>query len=124
VFPFEVPTVFTAAQRADVREYIRAPIIAHEPLIRYRHDTLSAGLAAFGEPTTSPHRGAVGRLHKLICSSSERLELRLGSGDLLLINNHELLHGRTAFRDPNRLLLRVRFTRELRTREEGRGASG
>jgi alpha-ketoglutarate-dependent taurine dioxygenase len=35
--------------------------------------------------------------------------LWLKAGDLLLTNNHEILHGRTAFSSTKRLLVRVRI---------------
>ena len=34
---------------------------------------------------------------------------RLEAGDLLIANNYTVLHARTDFTDPNRLLLRVRI---------------
>ncbi|GAB1824239.1 TauD/TfdA family dioxygenase [Herbidospora sp. RD11066] len=35
-------------------------------------------------------------------------EVRLAPGDVLVLDNHRTLHGRTAFADPERLMLRVR----------------
>jgi alpha-ketoglutarate-dependent taurine dioxygenase len=112
LFPFRVPTIFTSRQRLEEAEVIRVPVLADEPLIRYRRDTLLAGLAH-----ERPHSGVsdlrklIDRLHHLISRCGAATERRLERGDLLLINNHQLLHGRSAFSDAQRLLLRVRFTR-------------
>lgn len=109
-FPFQVPMAFSARRDGDHREYVRVPILAVKPLIRYRQDTLLAGFSAFGEPIDSPYRTAVDHLQRAINSSKARIDFHLEDGDLIIVNNHELLHGRTSFADPNRLLLRVRFS--------------
>ncbi len=42
---------------------------------------------------------AIGVLFEMIVSGDDMIQCRLGAGDMLVFNNHRLLHGRTAF-DP------------------------
>ena len=57
--PFRIPTSYTKERRQDVAEATFAPIFADKPLIRYRKDTLEAGLKAHPEYDTAENRLAL-----------------------------------------------------------------
>jgi hypothetical protein len=107
LFPIRVPTVFTKAQMDDHPEWIFAPILADIPRVRFRSDLIAKGRACHPD---IPAR-AIAALESFEASlrSLPPGRLFLEEGDLLLINNHHVLHARTEFRDMNRLLLRARL---------------
>ena len=52
---------------------------------------------------------ALGVLQRILEHSTAVRRFLLEEGDLVMINNKTMLHGRTAFNDSNRHLLRVRI---------------
>lgn len=107
VFPFSVPPAFRV--RPSEAECVIAPIIAQAPQIRYRKDTLAAGLARMTELNTPDTRYALGVFEESLKRVPGIVTITVGSGEILMLNNHRVLHGRTNFRDRSRRLLRIRM---------------
>ncbi len=104
--PFSIPPVFITNPQ---KRFVKAPIFGKSPLIRYRSDTLETQLIrAFSAKKCEIDR-SLDFLKFEIENSFHIKEFSLGDNDLLLINNHKNLHGRTAFQDKDRCLFRIRF---------------
>ena len=108
LFPFRRPTAFTRTRREDQPDWIEAPVISSLPLVRYRYDVIERGFQCLPDIDTRERRQAL-EVFRDALTRAPREIVRLAAGDLLLANNHEILHGRTTFDDGNRLLLRVRM---------------
>ncbi|HEY0377202.1 MAG TPA: TauD/TfdA family dioxygenase [Pyrinomonadaceae bacterium] len=108
LFPFRVPTSFTKTRKEEEPETILATVISNTPLIRFRYDTIMDGFKCLPSYATKDALWAVNYFHKAL-EDSLKLTFRLNSGEVLFTNNHEILHGRTAFGDERRLLLRIRM---------------
>jgi alpha-ketoglutarate-dependent taurine dioxygenase len=83
--------------------YRDAPILFSDGLMRYRRKIIDKGLSP--EAT-----GALDELDAAI-GAVEPLRLWLRAGTILLLDNARFLHARTEVRDPERHLLRMRFSR-------------
>ncbi len=75
-----------------------ASVVDKIPLLRYRHDVMV-------DPE-SPRQLSEEQLSALTFFSKtldvfQRMSFSLAAGDMLLTNNHEILHGRTGFTDIN-----------------------
>ena len=107
-FPFQVPTAFTKDRLDSVVEWITAPILSGDGKFRYRHDLIVSALE-HGVTALSPDsQWAIAQTARELEKLTPR-SFFLRSGDLLVLNNHRVLHGRTAFEDRDRMLLRVRL---------------
>lgn len=107
-FPFQVPTAFTKARQDTVVEWVSAPILSGRGKIRYRHDLIVSALDHGVISLSAESQWAIAHTARELAElKSGSLSLR--SGDLLVLNNHRVLHGRTAFKDRDRMLLRVRL---------------
>jgi alpha-ketoglutarate-dependent taurine dioxygenase len=82
--------------------YRDAPILFGDGLMRYRREIIDEDVC----------REAVSALDELDAAigAVEPLRLRLQSGTVLLLDNARFLHARTEVRDPERHLLRMRFS--------------
>ena len=107
-FLFRRPTTFTPSQREDVAVWIEVPVISERPLIRYRYDVIERGFECEAGADTRERRQAIKVFRDLLIKVPKET-VGLQAGDLLMVDNHEILHGRTAFEDEKRLLLRVRI---------------
>ncbi|MDJ0686951.1 MAG: TauD/TfdA family dioxygenase [Xenococcaceae cyanobacterium MO_188.B32] len=105
-FPFQVPSAFVGAGKSNI---ILAPIVADKPLIRFRLDTIEASFKCYPELATPARLWALGYFERFIKSYENKIEFKLTDGDMVFVNNHKVLHGRTAFSQNDRLLLRVRI---------------
>jgi hypothetical protein len=106
-FPFRVPPAFANTKQGV--EIIQAPILADSPSIRFRLDSLMAGFKYHPELATPERLWAVKYFERALECYPERLEFKLNNGDVVFFNNHTTLHGRTAFTERKRLLLRIRI---------------
>ncbi len=106
LFPFRVPATFTKSGTGRALELIHAPVVADRPLVRYRRDTMEEGLTC--ERAQLPVHSHVLAAARHAVDSTMKVTVMLRSGDLLAVNNHEVLHGRTSYHDASRLLIRVR----------------
>jgi alpha-ketoglutarate-dependent taurine dioxygenase len=106
-FPFRVPSIFTDEGDKSIQT-LHAPIIDRERgIIRYRHDTLLDGLAT-GVKLDKSQLRALEKLEAKL-EETEKITHHLLDGEALFVNNHRLLHARSAFKDARRLLYRVRM---------------
>lgn len=105
VFPFRVPPAFA---NNNGNKIIEAPIITGSPLVRFRLDSILAGFKCRPELATPQRLWALKYFNNFIESYQDKLEFKLNDGDIIFVNNHTILHSRTAFQGNNRLLLRVR----------------
>lgn len=110
-YPFRVPTVFTETAKEDEVEITYAPIIDNEGRIRYRYDTLLAALAIPNVVISDAQRQALDTVEEHIYKL-DPTEYHLKPNQAIIVNNHRMLHARTSFDDPDRLLYRVRMTDE------------
>ena len=103
-FPFRVPNIFTKGREPEITW---APILSPDA-IRYRRDTLMDALEVDGVAIPEAQFRALGIFEDVLASVPVK-EYRLEAGDVLFVHNHRVLHGRTSFEDPGRLMLRVRL---------------
>ncbi len=108
-FSFRVPDSFTKTLNPSEYEWIFAPVVGDVPLLRYRHDVMVDP----GSPRQlSGEQCDALTFFTRALETFSRTSFRLEAGDMLLTNNHEILHGRTGFTDMNRLLLRIRMEKD------------
>lgn len=109
-FPIAIPTVF---QEMGKPEYIMSKLISNNPLIRYRYDTLKAGLLLSIDKENKliycDRIDKLDLLNNFIQLSPHRLRFLLASNEAIILDNHRFLHGRSSFTDSQRLLLRCRM---------------
>lgn len=96
-FRFHAPAEY--AKGAGFRD---ASILFGDGLMRYRRVIIDSDL-------DEEAKSALDELDAAICSV-EPLHLRLRSGEILLLDNARFLHARTEVLDPERHLLRMRFS--------------
>jgi alpha-ketoglutarate-dependent taurine dioxygenase len=109
-YPFRVPTVFTASGKVGAVETISAPIFSHQPLIRFRLDTIEKGFQSRPDLDCPEARFGLHVLLGLLEHADHLLDFLMADDQLLICNNHTALHGRTCFQDPQRHLIRVRIS--------------
>jgi Taurine catabolism dioxygenase TauD, TfdA family len=111
-FPFAMPVVFRsdAEGAAQVTPVVTAPVVESCTSLRYRYDVLQAGFRVRPDLATVESVHAVETFNNyLVGVRHSAPSTRLERGDLLIANNCTLLHARTDFTDPKRLLLRARI---------------
>jgi alpha-ketoglutarate-dependent taurine dioxygenase len=108
-YPFLVPKVFQR-ENGDTPEYNAGPIL-RDTEIRFRVDTLEKALMAYPDLCSAAEKRAYEALKEIVLNSPSIQRFHLERGDLIFINNKTMLHGRTAFTDARRHLLRVRMNR-------------
>ncbi|HQU43176.1 MAG TPA: TauD/TfdA family dioxygenase [Pirellulales bacterium] len=79
-----------------------APILFGEGLLRYRRAIIDEDAHGDAKAVLDELDAAIGAV--------EPMALQLRSGDILLLDNARFLHARTGVRDPERHLLRMRFS--------------
>lgn len=109
LFPFAVPSVFS--RDANQVHFIFAPIISDRKSIRYRFDTIDQGLkySNISEVDNIKQVWALNFFREHITSHSSVVKLYLEDGEILILDNETVLHGRTSFSDPDRHILRTRM---------------
>lgn len=109
LFPFKVPSVFTRSASDKDVEITWAPIVdALSGNIRYRNDTVLEALSTEGIDIEDSQQESL-QLFDALLGNMQPVSYHLEPGDALLVNNHRMLHARTAFDDPERFLYRVRM---------------
>lgn len=103
--PIKVPDTFVA--RNGVPEITNARLLGTRPLMRYREDLIEDGYRLLGLAMPVDIRWALTVLQSTI-TNTPKWQFSLRPDDILIVNNHNVLHGRTAFTDTSRLLLRLR----------------
>jgi hypothetical protein len=107
--PRRIPPAFHKFADVSPDGYLYASVFADEPLWRWRKNGIRKGLAAHPECETPEVRQALDMVMELLEEGPDEIRLVIPTDGLLVINNHIALHGRTAFTDPARHLLRLRF---------------
>lgn len=108
-YPFKVPSVFTRHARDDDLEVTWAPIYdSNDQNIRYRFDTIADALQIPGIDINDEQLDAIQKINELL-DDFEPIQHHLLPGEAILIDNHRMLHARTAFDNPARFLYRVRM---------------
>jgi len=103
-FPIAIPDVF--AVKGNL--FIEQPIVSNYPKFRFRYDTFKKGIVLQSSNDKYVKLDIIERLKDILENSPHIISLKLRKGQILIIDNHRILHGRTAYSDPNRLLYRVR----------------
>ena len=85
---------------------------------RWRMKHIRRGVAAHPEYQTPEVRQALDAVTEQLTNGPGEIRMVIPTDGILIINNHITLHGRTAFTDPERHLLRLRF-HEPATAEAG-----
>jgi len=106
-FPFRVPTVYTKKRKEDNPEVIWCPVISKRPLLRFRKDTIMRGFACTME--NEEMQRAVEYFEQYCNRHKEVRKVLLQRGEIIIMKNDEMLHGRTEFKDKKRHLLRIRM---------------
>ncbi|MBK8252637.1 MAG: TauD/TfdA family dioxygenase [Polyangiaceae bacterium] len=107
--PFRVPTVFASASgNLGPHQVQWGHVISRCPRIRYRLDTIRAGLALHPAMGNERLLAALSNFADCAEHSANIFEAALPQDSLCIINNHCVLHGRTGFTDRSRHLLRAR----------------
>lgn len=108
--PIRIPKSFRKKYGAtDSNGYSYVPVMADKPLWRWRRDKIEQGLAKHPECCTPPVRKALDTVDDLLADEADELHAVLPTDAVVIIDNHVAFHGRTAFTDLNRHLLRIRF---------------
>jgi alpha-ketoglutarate-dependent taurine dioxygenase len=107
--PRRIPKAFHAYSDVSPDGYLYAPVLSDEPMWRWRQGGIRRGIAAHPECETPEIRKALDSLIELLEHGPDEIRLVIPTDGILIINNHIALHGRTAFTDPQRHLLRLRF---------------
>jgi hypothetical protein len=112
VLPFAMPVIFrgNAERAASVTPVLTSRVILSRSAMRYRYDVLRAGFQVRPDLATPENVHAVEVFDEFLTGVRQTYPtVRLESGDLLIANNYTVLHARTDFTDPSRLLLRARI---------------
>jgi hypothetical protein len=107
--PRRIPKAFRDYAHGLVNGYQHVPVFAGTPLVRWRTDKIYDGLAKRPEFATPAVTKAVDMLNDLLQNTPAEIHQTVPTDGVIIINNHIALHGRTAFTDPQRHLLRLRF---------------
>lgn len=105
-FSIAIPSVF---QETSKVAFVKAKLVSESPLIRYRYDTLKAGLSLIQNSRVAAFQENLDLLDNFIQSSPHRFRFLSLPNEITLLDNHRFLHGRSSFTDLNRLLLRTRM---------------
>lgn len=108
-FPFAVPSIFKEGHKLQDENLYARDYILTENSIRFRSDVIEKSLNFSPQLIDADQRKALRVLQYILEHSSAVKRLTLEVGDLIVINNKTMLHGRTAFTDSDRHLLRVRL---------------
>lgn len=110
-FVFPTPNAFKMNPTGPT-EFIESAIFDGEKTIRYRKDTM---LDAITKNMLNCREliDAFTSISSIIENSKATLRFGLKTGDLLMVNNRNTLHGRTEFNDKNRHLLRLKIKTEM-----------
>ncbi|MFD1649763.1 TauD/TfdA family dioxygenase [Pseudonocardia alaniniphila] len=107
--PRRIPEVFKQYGNVADDGYLYAPVLAETPMWRWRKNGIRRGIAAHPEFQTPEVQQALDAVLDKLDNGPDEIRLVIPTDGILIINNHIALHGRTAFTDPERHLLRVRL---------------
>jgi hypothetical protein len=107
--PRRIPRAFREHGLVSPDGYQYTPVLSDRPMWRWRKDGIRKGIDAHPEFGTPEIRQALDTVIELLEHGPDEIRLVIPTDGLLLVDNHIALHGRTAFTDPERHLLRLRF---------------
>ncbi|GAA1252091.1 hypothetical protein GCM10009609_14280 [Pseudonocardia aurantiaca] len=107
--PRRIPDEFKKYANIAPDGCLHAPVLAEKPMWRWRKNGIRKGIAAHPEYQTREVRQALDALREQLVNGPDEIRQVIPTDGILIINNHITLHGRTAFTDPERHLLRLRF---------------
>ena len=96
----------------DEVSYSRAPIYGHAGeriFARYYDDYVRKGYALAGEPLDESDAAALDAMREAIENEANWIEFHLDKGQFLYVNNRQIAHSRTAFRDDDARRHLMRF---------------
>jgi alpha-ketoglutarate-dependent taurine dioxygenase len=108
--PIRIPKAFRnkyGSTAADGYSYV--PVLSEKPMWRWRKDKIEQGLIQHPWCATPEVRDALDTVTEQLADTAAEFRAALDTDALVIIDNHVAFHGRTAFTDPNRHLLRIRF---------------
>ena len=91
------------------REYTFAPIFGSDVYCRFRHDTLQNGLDDNPDYDTPDARRHLAYWQSLLADAPGEVRKFMPRDSLMIIDHHRALHARSAFEDPRRLVIRIRY---------------
>jgi len=108
--PRKIPKAFHQYGHVTPDGYQFAPVLSDgKPMWRWRKHGILNGIAAHPELDTPEMREALDTVIEFLQNGPDEIRQTIPTDGVLVINNHIALHGRTAFTDPERHLLRLRF---------------
>jgi alpha-ketoglutarate-dependent taurine dioxygenase len=107
--PRRIPGAFKKYANTAPDGYLYAPVLAEKPMWRWRVNGIRRGIAAHPEYQTPEIYQALDLVTKHLAHGAGEIRQVIPTDGILIIDNHITLHGRTAFTDPERHLLRLRF---------------
>jgi alpha-ketoglutarate-dependent taurine dioxygenase len=108
--PIRIPKGFRGKYGATASDgYSYTPVFAEKPMWRWRKDKIEHGLVKHPECETTEVRTALDTVADELADPRNEVRKPLPTDGIVVIDNHVAFHGRTAFTDKNRHLLRIRF---------------
>jgi hypothetical protein len=107
--PRRVPGRFHPVAFVADNGFQYSPVIADLPLWRWARKNIRIGLEADPDRATPEVRKALGAVDAILRDGDHELRPGLPTDSLIIVDNHITFHGRTAFTDQRRHLLRIRF---------------
>jgi hypothetical protein len=107
--PRRIPEAFKKYASISSDGYFYAPVLAEKPMWRWRKNGIRKGIKAHPEYQKPEVYQAVDTVTRHLEEGPGEIREVLPTDGMLIFDNHIALHGRTAFTDPERHLLRLRF---------------
>jgi alpha-ketoglutarate-dependent taurine dioxygenase len=108
--PIRIPRAFRRKYGATASDgYSYVPVFADKPTWRWRKDKIEHGLVKHPDCATPEVRQALDTVAEQLADPANEVRQVLPTDGIVVIDNHVAFHGRTAFTDTNRHLLRIRF---------------
>lgn len=108
--PIRIPKAFRRKYGATASDgYSHVPVFAEKPMWRWRKDKIEQGLVKHPECASDEVREALDTVAAQLADTTNEVRQVLPTDGIVVIDNHVAFHGRTAFTDTNRHLLRIRF---------------
>jgi alpha-ketoglutarate-dependent taurine dioxygenase len=107
--PRRIPEAFQKYGDVAPDGYLYAPVLAEKPMWRWRRHGIRKGIVAHPEYRSPELRQALDAVVDKLENGPDEIRQVIPTDGILIIDNHIALHGRTAFSDPERHLLRLRF---------------
>lgn len=103
LFPFKVPAAFSETGRVVFGK------VLNNGKLRYRYDAIRRGIEAVPARVTAAMTDALTWFDAFVETAVPPIEIRLGAGQAIFVNNQRVLHARSNYTDTRRHLLRVRM---------------